>query len=260
MPKLLEKAYYVDLISGNRFKLLGHNDYIRSATLNQSGNLLVTCGRDQLVQVYKLDNKSVNPLTVFKLDARATSVVIMPDNETIYAGTIYGSLFRISITTGKVKSETALNSAILSMVLSPDGRVITLGTADGMLHFIDSQGKVNPEAYPAGNCGVRQIVYHKSLNLLALSFDDKSIKIFNINNLDKNPINIRDLEQKVQQIGFVKDKLYALYADHSLQFWETDVNVYAQQVEKLINRNLTSNEWRIFVGDKVPYEQTKANK
>jgi len=252
------QSFYIELPSGAKFKLEGHQDYIRCASLSQSKNILATGGRDRLLLVYKKMNNQFVQSTVFKLSDRITALAVLDDEKTIYACTTEGSVHRIDLISNKEETITKLSSPALSLTVSPDGRFVAVGSSDGQLRLIDAKNEIKNVDLSVGSCGVRRITFHQKLNLIALAFDDKSIKVYSLNHLDHNPFNIKDIDQKILDIGFIDDRLFALMSDHSILFWETDLTKTASLAEKLINRNFTKDEWRIFVGEKIPYEKTTA--
>ena len=249
-----KKAFYVDLVTGTKIELSGHNDYIRTAVLNPSKTILITGGRDHLVNVFRLNKGNLSSSSVYRLESRITSTSLLPDNETLLVGTNDGHIYQLNISTGSKATVDKLNAASPVLALHPDGKMLAAGSNDGMIRLIDLETKKTFLDLSAGSCAVRQIIFNAKHDLMAVSFDDKTIKLFSLKNLDKSPINIRDTDQKITQLGFVGDRIYALLTDHSEQYWEITPSVYAEQIDKMLKRILTKEEWRIFVGDKILYE------
>jgi hypothetical protein len=243
--------------SGKKFTLPGHTDYIRATAMDKAKKILLTAGRDKNILVWNVSSSTVEVARQFAVDGRVSSVAISKDGTFAYAGTTAGSVIKISLTSGKQEVFAKNNHAVLSTIISPDGKYLATGLANGHVKLSEISNSVQIFDIAVGSSGVRRITFSDNSKIMATAGDDKAVKLFNLDNLRENPIQITDNQVKVVNFNFVGEKLFAQMNDNTFIFWESSADAYARQASENLSRNFSLEEWRIFIGDKITYQTTK---
>jgi len=249
--------YLVDTQNSNAIKLLGHTDYIRAVTISNNHQLFCTAGRDKTVKLWKLSNQDIQQISSFDLPSRVTQITFGRDNSTIFATTIEGNLKRINLSDNSLQTIENFKSGILSMAISSEKNLLALGLVNGTVKLFDINKNKVFKDLQISTTGIRTLEFSNNSKLLITSSDDKIVKIIDLYNIDKNPMIIENNQQKITYLHIYKDKIYAQTMENNILFWETETINYFSEVKKSISRNFTNEEWKIFIGDKIPIESIK---
>lgn len=250
-----KNLFYFNILSGKLMLLKGHTDFIRFAARDKNNEFIVTGGRDMTVRIWKT-SIGENFQTI-KLNDRINAGVLSANNTDLFVGLNNGEVIKIDVSTLKQTKVSAKNSPVFALCEYPDQSFLAAGYADGELRLFDSNNNFKAKNLNVSGSGVRFISVNAGSELLAICTDDKVIKIFDLKNLDKNPSVISDFNQKILHFRFDGSKLTALAADNLVYIWETNPEVYAKLIQNTLTRNFTADEWKLFVGEKIPYEKTK---
>ena len=95
---------------------------------------------------------------------------------------------------------------------------------------------------------------------LASASDDWSIRLWNLETLDQEPIVLEGHKAWVGSVAFSPDgkTLASGSYDNTILIWNTSTQELADMVCQKVLRNLSREEWQQFMGDEddIPYEQT----
>jgi hypothetical protein len=104
---------------------------------------------------------------------------------------------------------------------------------------------------------VNQIGISNSRKLMATSDLGRKILIWNLNNLT-GPPRVIMVNKNVEKLEFSYDdsELRVTQSDKSSQIFPINHERMAVELEKFLTRNLTKEEWEIFIAMDLPYEKT----
>jgi len=165
----------------------------------------------------------------------------------------------VKINVADEKSEIILNqsSSITTLCSSTNNKLLAVGFANGTISLFDMPNMKQLYSIPVSNSGIRQAIFDQEAKMLITATDDKTIKIFDLYNIDKTPILINDFDQKIQSLFLLKNRLFGLTAENSVFYWETSIDSYHEKIKPYITRDFTPEEWKHYVGEKIPYQKTK---
>ncbi len=248
---LNDKSSYL-IKNKQKNKIVGHNDFIRSACLSFDKKKIATGSRDKTVKLWKTESLE-NTKTII-LNSRITAISFFDNDKYILIGCNDGRLFKYDLLNNKQKLISDEKSRILSIDVWNKTGMIAVGYSNGLVKLIYSNNKTS-NIY-LGNSGIESIKIDKSSGFLAAYGADKRIRMLSVKNLDKNPIVISDSKLKIKSIIFYNKKLYVLYDDGAIKYWEIDSEAYVKKIKKLLSRNMTNDEWKSHVGKDIKYEKT----
>ena len=242
-----------------KYKLKGHTSLIRSADLNPDNSEFATAGRDKTIKIWKLQKEDQSSLKSIKTDSRVNAIKYMADNKHILAATNNGSIILWDIANEK---QTLLDkkdgTRAISIGISDKRDILAVGFDNGSVLIFYPNKNFSRKNYLLSNAGINSIDFNSSASLLSVSKENKRVDIDNMNAMTMNAIKIFDHDVKVRSLLFSKeDRLYGLCEDNTIRFWEKDNKVYANKVKSMISREFTKEEWDLYVGKNVPFEQNK---
>jgi WD40 repeat protein len=150
---------------------------------------------------------------------------------------------------------------ITSIVFSPAGRDVILGTEKGLIKIVNvSTGVVRKTL--SGSSQIEQIVFSNSGRFVAVLDKTNTIRIWNAQDLNHAPLVIRE-NVAICILTFSPDEKQLLFAlkekDYSIHVSPLRSDVMAKELNTLLKRNMTAEEWDQYVGDDVPYQATCSN-
>jgi WD40 repeat protein len=167
-----------------------------------------------------------------------------------------GSLYVWDTQTFTSKTVYLNQSGITAVSFSPDGDNIVIGDNRGLLKIIHN-GLVVREL--AGHTSaIQDIKYNHSGNFFATASKDKTVRLWNVKVLKEQPIKLADHPNWVWSIAFTPDdeQLLAGTQEQIVKSWPTKVETMSNKLCGMVTRNLTKDEWDIFVSEDLKYEKT----
>ena len=152
---------------------------------------------------------------------------------------------------------------IKSIRFDPEGNILALGDIRGNVELWDVVQRKKISEVKAHNDQVNDIRFNSRLKQMATASNDKSLKIFNvadITDLTEPPINITDFEGFVMVIQFSPDGSIIISGSYenrkNLVSRPTHVDGLVDEICGIVSRNMTQEEWNIYVGRDIPLEKT----
>ena len=206
---------------------------------------------------------------VLSLPYDLKSIDISPDGAWVAGASPAGKLILISTkdySYKEIASETP--NRILSVAFNPaKNLVLAYGVevlADGKI----TKGVVkimevesNKVKELAGHkAGIADLEFSPDGKLLASAGLDRKLQMWVVDHEEDLPIVMDNNNGNVWRLGFAKgsDYLLASCNNGEVRVWPTNTRTLADQVCPKLKRNMTKEEWRIYVGDEkeIPYEST----
>ncbi|NIR48928.1 hypothetical protein GWO43_10875 [candidate division KSB1 bacterium] len=115
------------------------------------------------------------------------------------------------------------------------------------------------QTLPGHQKRINSVDFSPDGNLLATGSSDKTIRLWNLQQLDADPIVLSEHESSIRSVAFTAtgDTLIAGTFGKDIMLWLTNTKKLAEAVQKHVPRNLTLEEWREFVGSESEYPYTK---
>lgn len=249
-------------------KLLnGHNDRVWTVAVSTDGKMLATGGADSTVMLWDLNNFNSGPQTIFEHKSWIRAVAFSPNGQLMASGCQDGTLkiWACGKANLQILAELKHDGGIRSLAFSPDNSILVTGGADGrIMQWSLSQPEEKPkeiEQFLAHEVAVNSVTFSPDGKLLASGSSDKHVKIWDLTQSSKEPLLILNHEAYVWSVAFSPDgsQLASASADKNVRIWYMQTITLAEMVCNVVQRNLTKEEWRKFVGTDIGYECTCEN-
>lgn len=177
--------------------------------------------------------------------------------------------------TGKTNElVTGANDPIVTVKFSADGRWLAAGTEKGYLYLWKlisgqkpvSQGtetRLSRHLARINNISFGSFDSQGNVTLMATGSFDKTVRIYEVNQLNKAPIVLKDHKDWVWSICFSADgtKLLAGCKDNLIRVWPTTVDAMKDVIYSTgrVRRNMSIKEWNRNVARNINYSKTFRN-
>lgn len=170
-----------------------------------------------------------------------------------------GSLYTWDTQTYSQKVVYQNQSGITAVCVGPDSKTIIIGDNRGLIKIVFN-GIVMREL--AGHTSmIQDIKYNHAGNFFATASKDKTVRLWNVKLLKEQPIKLADHPNWVWSIAFTPDdqQLLAGTQEQIIKSWPTNVETMSNKLCSVAKRNMTKDEWDIFVSEDLTYERTCEN-
>jgi hypothetical protein len=216
---------FSDLVTSR--EIVASKEKINNIALNKSGTLIAAAGNNGTLFLYDTKNNfTVKELFKNPVDA---------------------------------KGRTAGLSAV---GFTPDGKQVVVGDVNGIVRIIDVNynGSSRINTLVGHTSGIEQIVFANTTKFMATASDDKSVRLWNLDNLREQPIVLSGHTDWVRTAVFSADDEQLLAGMHSnvektketIHAWPTRIETISSLLCDYLDRNLTDDEWAMHVDPSLP--------
>jgi len=157
---------------------------------------------------------------------------------------------------------------ILAVTFMPDNRRVVIGDENGEIRII-LDGVVTRTPLSGHTSQIEQIQFSHSGKFMASASKDKTIRLWNMDNLKDQPQVFLDHDW-VWSMAFTPDDSQLMAGIHSVRqnvkdvdftihVWPTKIPAMSSELCSKLTRNMTKDEWELYVGEDLPYEATCPN-
>ncbi|MEM7108770.1 MAG: High-affnity carbon uptake protein Hat/HatR, partial [Bacteroidota bacterium] len=149
---------------------------------------------------------------------------------------------------------------LLATAISSDN-FIAIGDVDGLIKVFKLFGSSAPTELIGHTSEIDQIEFSTDGRFIATASKDKTVKLWNRNEPNTQPINLKDHPTWVWTIAFSPDNNHILAGTKEavVRSWPTTIEAMSDKICGQVDRNLSKDEWTLFVADDIEYEKTCDN-
>lgn len=244
---------YFDLSNNTNRKLEGFNGIIKNTVLLPSGNEFLALqdnGRD--IVKYNL---STNTLTEFiKPSTRINHLSLSTNGKLLVGAGNNGKVFVWDLSNAnqeKVVYETK-NDAITAVRFSPSGKYLVAGNREGQVAILKPVSGIVVRRFSEIQATIKDVEFSPDGKFLAVASLDGTLRVWNMDNLKYQPLVLSGLEDWAAALDFTTDGQFLLgggFDNGEVRVWPTDITQMANKLCTHITRNLTDDEWEIYVAE-----------
>ncbi|MEM6272669.1 MAG: AAA family ATPase [Bacteroidota bacterium] len=144
-----------------------------------------------------------------------------------------------------------------SIALSPDQQTIAIGTGKGDILLVPRTGGAATGILQGHTKMVNALAYSPSGKFLASASNDRTARLWNLDQPGSLPTILNDHESWVRSLTFLADesKLLTGAADGTVREFPLQFDELAQDFCGLLERNFTADEWSTYI-PAIPYQST----
>lgn len=181
------------------------------------------------------------------------------DNGTLYIWDIRNNY--------RVREVPGLGEHLTAVTIAPEGRRIITGDNRGIVKIYDHLAGMVIRTLSGHTSGIEEIRLNHAVKFMATASKDKTVRLWNFDNLNQQPIVLSDHRDWVWSATFTPDDEQLLASvhsatetvkgiDHTIRAWPTRIPTMANILCGYVSRNISQDEWDIFVGNDLTREIT----
>jgi WD40 repeat protein/energy-coupling factor transporter ATP-binding protein EcfA2 len=248
------------------YEMTGHKGGIKSLIFSYDGKYLYSAALDG--KVLKWDIAARTSVNVSTGLMEITSIDISSKGNYLAGISADGNVvvWNPGQNSDNFRIETAEKN-IKVVKFNPENNLLAIGDADGTVELwdIDLHKKLSEVKAHSGQ--VNDIQFNTSLKQMATAGNDKKLKIFNIEDptdLTEPPVTLSDNEGFVLVMQFSPDGQMIVSGEsgggNNLIRRPSHVDYLVHDICNMVSRNMTQEEWNVYVGKDIPLEKTCQNK
>jgi WD40 repeat protein len=193
------------------------------------------------------------------------SIDVSANGRFIVAASASGKLILVNLkdfSFKEIKDEAP--NRILSVVFHPSKPLVAYGLEvigekpKGTVKLFNINTQKVEKELSGHKAGISDLEFSPDGLLLASAGLDRKLQMWVVNHEEDLPIVMDNNNGYVWKLSFSRgsDYLIASFNDGEIRVWPTDPKMLAEQVCPKLSRNMTPEEWEIYVGNSVGYEST----
>jgi WD40 repeat protein len=241
-------------------KLLeGHKGWVDALAFTPDSKKLFSASTDNSIIYWDLI--AGTNTTFVNYDSKINSICVSPDGKFLAGGSVNGKVIVWNLASNKSTVLYESDNSIQVLKYNRTGSRIIFGNKTGTLGIINLRtNKIY--TIKAHTARITDIALSPDNTLLATASYDGTIKIWNANNLNIRPVEIRAHEAWAHSLAFDRNGRYLVSGDTQdrIFVWASRTDYMADEICGKVTRNMTANEWDDYVGYDIEYQKTCAGR
>ncbi|MBL7853834.1 MAG: High-affnity carbon uptake protein Hat/HatR [Cyclobacteriaceae bacterium] len=226
--------------------------------------------RDNAGRSIKFSNLTTSQ-EVIKCPVKINAIDLSADGKKIAGAGENGSLYIWDVANNYAMTEIkGLGRHLTAVSWAPQGNQLIVGDESGLMKILVNNQVIR--FLPGHEAAIEQIKYNHAGTFMASASKDKTVRIWNVKNLKEQPIRLADHSDWVWSLAFTPNDEQIMIGLHSTRqtvrqgqiTTEESIRAYPTRIQTMANilcsdfikRNLTEEEWDIYVGSDLDYEKT----
>lgn len=250
----------------NPVKVTGHRGSVNDIKFLPDDSGFISVASDRSLRFTNQVTGKSKPLLTLPFDLR--SIDISGDGKWLAGAATSGELIIVNLQTNTY--ETVVNEApnrVLSIAFHPTRNLIAYGVeilnesgipVRGSVKLFDNNTKQVTKELTGHKSGISSIKFSPDGLLVASAGLDRKLQMWVVDQEEDLPILMDNNNGNIWDIAFAKDSNYLIASCNNgeIRIWPTDPKMLAEQVCPKLSRNMTPEEWGIYVANGIIYEST----
>ncbi|QQS52104.1 MAG: hypothetical protein IPM71_05060 [Bacteroidota bacterium] len=219
-------------------------------------NAIITLGADNTVKYWDL--LSGEGEVILRDNSGFTDIDAAPSGRSIICVTGNGKLIRWDIESKTSELIFTHSTSLHSVAYDFESEKIAMGDREGKVILFNALTGKQIKSFYAHGSRVLDLQFSPDNRMLASSGLDGLIRIWNVENLNDLPIEIREHESWVESVAFSPDGKNLLSTSNdrnTIYIWPVKTESLADEMCTYLTRQLSQAEWNSFIGNDVPYRK-----
>jgi energy-coupling factor transporter ATP-binding protein EcfA2 len=243
----------------------GHKELVNDVKFLPDNSGFISASTDRTLRF--TNHKTGQSLNLVTLPFELKSFDIRADGKELVGVSTGGAVIAVNLKDNSYKElVNEKPNRILSVAYHPTRAMIAYGeevisednkVLRGVVKLLDLQ-TMKPKELTGHKAGITDLQFSPDGLLLASAGLDRKLQMWVVDHENDLPILMDNNNGYVWSISFTNDSefLIASCSNGEIRFWPTDPKDLAEQVCPQLKRNMTPDEWEIYVGNNIGYEST----
>ena len=211
---------------------------------------------------------------VISTKQKITDIALSPDGNRLAGTGSNGVLYTWDLKNNFAVKEVFKNTGgveLTTLAYAPDNsRSIVIGDNLGLLRIVKEDIAMQPRILSGHTAHIEQIHFNHSGKFLATTSRDKTVRLWNWEKLNEQPIVLSDHADWVWSstfspndeqllVGVNSSSSNSAKSNETIHAWPTAIESMSELLCKYVTRNLTKDEWDVYVSSDLKYEKTCDN-
>jgi WD40 repeat protein len=242
--------------------LSGHGEITWSVAFSPDGQRLASGGADGAVRLWDVSTRRSLGEIPIDHTGPVHAVVFSPDGRLLASAGMDGTIRLSDLATDRAGGATLTGHAdsVRSVVFSPDGRLLASSDFGGTIRLWDAAAGRQIGEPLRGHAGpVWNVAFSPDGRLLASASSDGTVRLWDV--AAGLPLGepLTGATDSAGGVAFSPDgSLLAASGDGTVpvRLWDIRYEAWAARACRIVNRNLSMEEWRRFVDPEIAYRRT----
>ncbi len=249
----------------------GHKGYVNDIKFLPNNSGFLSVGADRTVRL--TNHITGQGKTLVTLPYEIKSIDISPDGNLMAGVATAGQLIILNLKDNsyELKVDESKNLVrVLSVAFHPSRQILAYGTeftdkdskVKGSVKLYDYSTSEQLRELGGHTAGVSDVEFSPDGLLLASAGLDKKLVMWVVDHEQEDlPVVMDNNTGNIWKLSFTKGSDYLLASCNSgeIRVWPTDPKMLADQICPMLKRNMTKEEWEIYVRNNIGYESTCKN-
>ena len=252
------RIHIIDARNGGAIKILtAPTQFVYDLAVTSDEKEFISVGRDRRIYRGSLTTDGEYS-AIGRSEALVHKISLSPDDKTLATVDASGKVILWDIRTGKKRVIYQASTSMHAVCFSHSGKFLALGDASGEIILWDMEKNVPYTDLSAHSTQVQDIRFSMDDRLMASAGWDKTVKVWDIENINDLPIVLKDHSDWVWNVAFSHDgkQLATASSDQLLRVYPTQAGDMISILCPNASRNMSKKEWIRFVAEDIDYRIT----
>ena len=240
-------------------ELVGHTSSVSGIAVASNNEYFISSSNDKTIR--KWDLKTFQGEILVENESKINSIEISPDSKSFVTGTQDGkiSIWDVSDTSKVNVIQDESITAVTAVKYNNTGNWLASGDSKGNIKIWDSKNYEVIENIEGRQSRINDIDFSIDDKLMATSCQDGTARIWDCTNLNNQPIELTDHNSWTLSITFSPDGKSLVTSSKEkdrILIWPAMSKYIATDIYDRITRNMSDDEWDIYVGKDIELEKT----
>lgn len=250
-----------DPINQQMIKNLDNHDAgVWALAFTKDNRALISAGNDRKIIFWDLT--TYESYVISETQSIINSLSIHPGMQYLVAGLVSGAILKFPLDENSAAENIPIdaggNISISKVNFNNHGNLLAIGTETGNIILWDVNKSEVYQSLSGHQAMVTDLEFREDDNFMISSSLDGTIRLWNLEHINERPVVFSDHQNWVLAAGFTHDGKDILTGDANglLKIYPLDMSAMSKDFCKMLNRNLSIDEWNKFVGADIAYELT----